>query len=159
MERAAEFTPDQIERAKRILSANDPRRMKNGAMRTVEVTAGDADVALNYLAHRYGDGSAEARFASGQLHVRASCRASVLPSSPWVNIDVRLVEGSPLPAIEQFRAGQLPLPGWFAEAVLGRVAGSMWSGDDLAVLRNAVKKVEFADDGRTRDVSVARGPR
>ena len=147
VERAAEFTPDHIDRAKRILSANDPRGMKNGTVRTVAVTAGDADLALNYLAHRYGDGSAEARFASGQLHIRASCRASVLPSSPWVNLDVRLVEGSPLPVIEQFRAGQLSLPGWFAQLVLERVAGSMWSGDDLAVLRNAVKKVEFVDDG------------
>ncbi|HZA34102.1 MAG TPA: hypothetical protein VE505_04205 [Vicinamibacterales bacterium] len=145
--RDADVTADQIERAKQILESNDPRRMKTGTMRTVELTAGDADVALNYLAHRYGDGSAEARFASGRLHARASIRLSVVPSTPWANIDVRLAQGSPLPAIESFRVGRLPLPAWLAEAVLGRVAGTVWSGEDLALLRNAVKRVEFAEAG------------
>jgi hypothetical protein len=145
--RDADVTADQIERARQILESNDPRRMKTGAMRTVEVTGGDADVALNYLAHRYGGGSAEARFASGRLHARASIRLSVVPSTPWANIDVRLAQGSPLPAIESFRVGRLPLPAWLAEAVLGRLAATVWSGEDLALLRNAVKRVEFAEAG------------
>jgi hypothetical protein len=145
--RDAGVTADQIERARQILESNDPRRMKTGAMRTVEVTAGDADVALNYLAHRYGGGSAEARFASGRLHARASIRLSVIPATPWANIDVRLAQGSPLPAIESFRVGRLPLPAWLAEAVLGRLAATVWSAEDLALLRNAVKRVEFAEAG------------
>ena len=147
VERVAEVTPDQIERAKRILASNDPRRMRAGAMRTVEVTAGDADVALNYLAHRYARGSAEARFASGQLHARASVRLSAFPSAPWANIDVHLAQGSPLPTIERFRIGQLPLPAWLAEAVLGRVAARVLRGEELTLLRNAVKRVEFAEGG------------
>jgi hypothetical protein len=147
VERVADVTPDQIERAKRILASNDPRRMKTGAMRTVEVTAGDADVALNYLAHRYADGSAEARFASGRLHARASIRLSAVPSAPWANIDVHLLEGTPLPIIERFRVGRLPLPAWLAEAVLVRVAATVWREHDLALLRNAVKRVEFAQGG------------
>ena len=116
-------------------------------MRTVEVTAGDADVALNYLAHRYARGSAEARFASGQLHARASVRLSAFPSAPWANIDVHLAQGSPLPTIERFRIGQLPLPAWLAEAVLGRVAARVLRGEELTLLRNAVKRVEFAEGG------------
>ena len=145
--RYAEVTADQIERAKQILESNDPRRMKTGAMRTVEVTAGDADVALNYLAHRYADGSAEARFASGRLHARASVRLAAVPSAPWANIDVHLAQGSPLPAIESFRVGRLPLPAWLAEAVLGRMAATIWRAEDLALLRSAVKRVEFAEAG------------
>jgi hypothetical protein len=147
VERVADVTPDQIDRAKRILAANDPRRMKTGAMRTVEVTAGDADVALNYLAHRYAGGSAEARFTSGRLHARASLRLSAVPTAPWANIDVHLAQGSPLPTIERFRVGRLPLPAWLADAVLGRVAATVWSADDLALLRNAVKSVELAEGG------------
>lgn len=145
--RDAEFTPDQIERAKRILASNDPRRLKTGAVRTVAVTAADVDVALNYLAHRYAEGSAEARFEPRRLHVRASVRASALPSNPYLNVDVHLVEGSPLPAIERCRVGQLPLPAWLAEAVLFRLAATVASGDDLAMLRRAVRKVEFAEGG------------
>jgi hypothetical protein len=147
VERAPEFTPDHIERAKRILASNDPRRLKRGAMHTVAVTAADADLALNYLAHRYAQGSAEARFESRRVHIRASGRASSLPWRPYVNIDVDLLEGSPLPTVERFRVGQLPLPGWLAEMVVNRLAATLWSTADLALLRRAVKKVEFAEQG------------
>ena len=147
VERAAEFTPDHVERAKRILESNDPRRMSTGAVRTVVVTAGDGDLALNYLAHRYAEGSAEARFDSGRLQIRGSVRASAVPSSPYLNIDVQLAEGSPFPTIEHFRVGQLPVPAPLARAGLGWLLATIWSGDDLAVLHDAIKHLEFAEAG------------
>jgi hypothetical protein len=147
VERSADFTPDHIERAKRILESNDPRRMRTGVVRTVTVTSGDGDLALNYLAHRYAGGSAEAHFASGRLHVRASVRASALPSSPFVNVDLHLVEGFPFPAIERVRVGRLPVPVSLVRAGIGRLLATLWSREDLAVLQTAIKKVEFADQG------------
>jgi hypothetical protein len=145
--RAPEFTPAHIERAKQILESNDPRRLKAGAVQTVAITAADADLALNYVVHRYAEGGAEAHFGSHRVDISASGRVSALPWRPYVTVDVRLVEGTSLPAIEQCRIGQLPLPGWLAEIVLNRVAARVWSGDDLARLRRSVKKVEFADTG------------
>ena len=50
--RAAEFTPAHIERAKRIVEKNDPRTMKAGVLRTISLSQDDVDVALNYLAGR-----------------------------------------------------------------------------------------------------------
>ena len=150
--RDAEFTPDQIERAKRILASNDPRRLKTGAVRTVAVTAADVDVALNYLAHRYAEGSAEARFEPRRLHVRASVRASALPSNPYLNVDVHLVEGSPLPAIERCRVGQLPLPAWLAVPP-GRDRGERRRSRDVA---QSGQEGGVRRRGRTPDIPVAR---
>ena len=147
VERATEFTPDHIERAKRILESNDPQRMRTDAVRTVAVTAGDGDLALNYLAHRYAAGSTEARFESGRIHIRGSVRAPGVPSSPYLNVDVQLAEGSPYPAIERFRVGRLPLPASLAQAGLGWLFATIWSPDDLAVLHDAIKQVEFAETG------------
>ncbi|HEY2919660.1 MAG TPA: hypothetical protein VGK77_11795, partial [Candidatus Binatia bacterium] len=45
--RAAEITPASIERAKRILDQNDPRKLKSGARRTISVGVGDLDLAAN----------------------------------------------------------------------------------------------------------------
>ena len=145
--RTTEFAPDHIARAKQILESNDPRRMKAGAVKTVAVTAADADLALNYLAHRYGRGSAEASFESGRLRVKGSIRIPALPTSPYVNAEVEFVQGSPIPTIEHVRIGQLPLPTVLARAGLGRLIAISGSGDELAVLRAAVRRVEFAESG------------
>jgi hypothetical protein len=145
--RATEIAPEHVERAKKILDTNDPRRLRTGTVRTVAVTAGDADLALNYLAQRYGDGGAEAQFEAGRLRIRASLRAAVLPMSPYVNVDLLLAEGSPHPSIERFRVGQLPLPAWVARAAFNRLVATVWSADDLATLRGAIKQVRFANTG------------
>lgn len=145
VDRVAEFTPDHIERATRILHSNDPRRMRAGTVRTVAITAEDADLALNYLAHRYADGSTETRFEQGRLHVRGSVPASMLPSQPYLNVDIDLVEGASLPEIERFRVGQLRLPAFLAQAGLKRALATVWSEADLAVLNDAIRQVEFDD--------------
>ena len=145
--RAAEFTPAHVERAKRILDSNDPRRLRTGSVRTVAVSAADADLALNYLAQRYGDGGAEARFSPDRLEVRASVQASVLPMRPFVNAAVQLAEGSPLPVVERVRVGWLPMPVWLAEVMFQRLTAVVWTPDDLAALKGAIKDVQFATTG------------
>jgi len=145
--RATEIVPEHIERAKRILDSNDPRRLRTGTVRTVAFTAGDADLALNYLAQRYAHGGAEARFEPGRLRIRASLRAAILPKSPYVNIELLLAEGSPHPSIERFRVGQLPLPAWLALAGFNRLVATVWSPDDVAALRDAIKQVQFSATG------------
>src|SRR6266705_2759106 len=59
--RAAEITPSNSERAKRILDQNDPRKLKPGARRTISVSQNDLDLAANYLARQYAAGGARVR--------------------------------------------------------------------------------------------------
>ena len=114
IERAAEVTPSSIERAKRILDQNNPRKLKSGARRTITVSSGDLDLAVNYLAHRYGGGSARVGLHNGSAQIRSSLRVPRLPMSLYLNIDATLVEQAPLPRLEALRVGRLPVPSWIA---------------------------------------------
>jgi len=62
LNRAAEITPWNIERAKRILDQNDPRKLTPGARRTITVDQADIDLAANYLARQYFAGGARVQF-------------------------------------------------------------------------------------------------
>ena len=112
IDRAAEVTESSIERAKRILAQNDPRKLKSGMRRTVTISSGDLDLAANYLAHRYGGGSARVGLQSGSAQIAASIGVPRLPVSLYFNLDTRLVEQAPLPRLEALRVGRLPVPSW-----------------------------------------------
>jgi|SRR5205809_987191 len=68
--RAAEITPDNIGRAKRILDKNDPRNLKPGAVRTISVSETDLDLAANYIAQQYAGGSAHVALSGDVIHER-----------------------------------------------------------------------------------------
>ena len=112
IDRAAEVTESSIERAKRILAQNDPRKLKSGMRRTVTISSGDLDLAANYLAHRYGGGSARVGLQSGSAQIAASIGVPRLPVSLYFNLDTRLVEQAPLPRLETLRVGRLRVPSW-----------------------------------------------
>lgn len=151
IDREAVFTPEHIERAKRILEENDPRRLKTGTVKTVEISAADGDLALNYLAHRYLDGSAETTFEDGRMRIRASVKTDALSiggsSQPIVNVEAVLREGPTLPTLEQVRVGQLPLPPSLAEGAIRRLFESSWSNGDANEVKQAIKKVELTEKG------------
>jgi hypothetical protein len=56
--RAAEVTPGNIQRAKQIIEQNNPRRMRSGNRQSVTLSQQDLDLAANYLAYFYANGSA-----------------------------------------------------------------------------------------------------
>ena len=65
--RAAEIKPENIERARRIVERNDPRKMRPGVLRTIAITGPDLDLAVNYLANRYARGSAAVVLQQGPI--------------------------------------------------------------------------------------------
>ena len=72
--RSAEISPASIGRAKRIVEQNDPRKLKPGARQTVLIAKGDLDLAVNYLARQYADGSARVELKRGAARIDASQR-------------------------------------------------------------------------------------
>ena len=74
IDRAAAITPASVERAKRILDNNDPRKLKSGETRTVATSAADLDLAANYLAQQFGRGSARVDLRSEERRVGKECR-------------------------------------------------------------------------------------
>src|ERR671911_148192 len=70
--RTAEITPESIGRAKRIFDANDPRRLRTGARRTISLSQRDLDSAANYLAKQYANGSARIALEGNDARLIAS---------------------------------------------------------------------------------------
>ena len=65
--RETTFTPADVQRAEAILSKHDPRRIKAGARRTLQLSQSEADLALSYLAGRYGKTSTRLSLQSGLI--------------------------------------------------------------------------------------------
>jgi hypothetical protein len=143
VDRAAEITPANIERAKRILEKNDPRKMKPGAVRTISVSQGDFDLAANYLAHRYGNGSARTTLESDTAQINASLRVPLLPARYFVNLDVALAEDASLPRLDHVRVGDLPVPPWIADWLIGRALALSLGEDNSTAVAAMIKKVNL----------------
>lgn len=144
LNRAAEITPSNIERAKRILDQNDPRRLKPGARRTIVVAEGDLDLAANYLARQYFAGGARVDLRHGAIDVVASLRAPGLPI--YLNFASTLVEDGALPRIASLRVGRIPVPPWLAYAIIPRLFAPTFNDADLRSFENVIKKVAIQND-------------
>jgi hypothetical protein len=143
--RAAEITPANIERAKRILDQNDPRKLKTGARRTISVSANDLDLAANYLARQYASGGARVQLKRGTAHTGASLRLPIIPSPVYLNFDATLAEAGALPRFESLRIGNLPIPSVLAHWLIPRVLALVFDEADIRSLSNATKKVSLTE--------------
>ena len=144
LNRAAEITPSNIERAKRVLDQNDPRRLTPGAHRTIVVTQGDLDLAAKYLARQYFAGGARVDLRHGAIKVAASLRAPALPI--YLNFASTLVEDGALPRIASLRVGRIPVPPWLAYAAIPRLFALTFNDADLRSFENVIKKVAIQND-------------
>jgi hypothetical protein len=139
--RAAEITPSSIERAKRILDQNDPRKLKSGARRTISVGAGDLDLAANYLARQYAAGGARVQLNRGAAQVGASLRLPMIPARIYLNFDAVLTEDGALPRLESLRVGKISIPPWLAHWLIPRLFALTFADLDIGSFSRVIKKV------------------
>ena len=113
----AQFTPAHIDRAKHILSRNDPRKMKAGVLRTITISQEDLDLVVNYLANSYGKGSSNIDLQQGTARVRATVELPPNPIGRYLNIDAKLRETKALPRFEYLHIGKLPVPAFVSRSL------------------------------------------
>lgn len=143
--RNAEITPASIERAKRIVEQNDPRKLKSGERRTISTSASDLDLAANYLAHHYGRGSARVRLHSGAAQAGASLRVPLIPTGLYLNVDATLAENESLARLDSLRVGKVTVPVWAAYWAIPRLLPLLAQDIDYHAFINAVKKVNVSE--------------
>lgn len=141
--RAAEITPANIERAKRILDQNDPRKLKSGARRTISVSVSDLDLAANYLARQYAAGGARVQLKRGTAHVGASLRLPIIPSAIYLNFDATLAEAGALPRFESLQVGELSIPAPVAHWLIPRLFALAFDDADIRSFSSVIKKVSM----------------
>lgn len=143
--RPAALGPAQIERAKRILDDNDPRRLKPGAQRTVSLSQQDLDLLANYFAGRYARGGAQIALRPGVATVAATAELPANPAGRFLNVRTTLRDTGTLPRLEGVTVGRLPLPDWLANAFLDRAWTKLRENEDVRAAAGAVKKVGIAE--------------
>ena len=143
--RTAEVTPANIERARRILDRNDPRKLQSGVRRTITLSQQDFDLAANYLANRYAWGSARVVLSDGSILVNASTELPSNPIGRYVNVEALLTESDSLLRIDRLHVGRLWLPAWVANRFVVRGIGRLLENEDYGFAADVIRKVSVAD--------------
>jgi hypothetical protein len=141
LHRTAELRPQQIERARRILERNDPRKLKSGEIRTISISQEDLDLAVNYLANRYAGGSARVELTPGVAHVTASVRLPGDDTGAFLNIDAILLETSTLPRLDKVWIGRVRVPEWLATRLVASAIPRLTKLEDHSWALHAIQRV------------------
>ncbi|CAH1385929.1 hypothetical protein [Candidatus Nitrotoga sp. M5] len=143
----AEFTPAHIERAKHILSHNNPRKMKGGALRTIAISQEDLDLVVNYLVNSYSKGSAtNITLKQGIANVRATVELPPNPFGHYLNIDAKLRATKSLPRFEYLHIGKLPVPAFVANWLLKFGIKKLQASEDYGAAVDIIKNVSTSDN-------------
>jgi hypothetical protein len=145
VDRAAEISPANIARAKRILDQNDPRKLRPDARRTISVSASDLDLAANYLARQYAGGGAHVRLGLDQIMIDASLRVPLIPWSIYCNIAATLAADGAWPRIESPHVGKLPIPPWLARRLITGSFAELFNDADIHAFLRVIKSVTVND--------------
>ncbi len=145
--RDAEFTPEHVARAHRILERNNPIKLRPGDVRTVTLDQPDVDLAANFIAHLYAHGSARVVLQPGTLHVGLSSRLAHNPFGDYLNVDATLGEASGVPRVQYLRIGSLEVPGSLADSALRRMLPLLLRDEDVRLAAGMIRDLKV-DDGR-----------
>lgn len=117
IDRQVVFTPEHMERAKRIVDAHR-YWVRPGMLATIKVMPADADLAANYLANRLGKGSAQIALADRNAIIHLSLPLHGFPLSGYLNFEATLVETTGLPHLKSVHIGKLSLPDSFTDLIV-----------------------------------------
>ena len=109
------LTPSEVQRAKHLFEEHDPRKLKDGDIKTLAVTQHDLSLASNYLLHLLGRGGSVVTLKQGYLATQATIQLPTNPLGRYLNVDVGVTQSTPLPHITHLRFGHLVIPGWIAD--------------------------------------------
>lgn len=157
-EREPELAPSAIAQARILFSLNDPRRLRPGEQRTVNIPIALIDQGINHLAERRWRGR-------GRFELNGGDRGELglaIPASPWAgyfNLRATLVLDDGLPRLERASVGALRLPGrWLTKAAI-RTAAVAGYGQEWTMARQAVRSVRFQPETGYVSVTYAWEPR
>ena len=104
----------------------------------------DLELVIQQAGQRLGVGTrGHVRLQPGLALVEASLALPDNPYGGWLNMRAVLRETEGLPAVQQLHIGQLPVPGWLAEAALPRVLAALNLRAQGELAQRLVSRVGF----------------
>jgi hypothetical protein len=115
---ATKLAHEDVARARAILRQHNPRKLADGATRTVTIDEKDLNLAGNYLLQKAGRGGARIIVLPGAIDVAATLRLRRVPVRPYVNVIMSIEDRRNRPYINNVRIGELPVPEVVAEVIV-----------------------------------------
>lgn len=145
----AKIEVEDVERLRTLLRQNDPRALRTGEMRRIELSQRDINLGIEYVLSRLPlvkGAVARTELAAGHATVEASIPTPGNPLGEYCNLSARLRPAARGVAVDALRVGRLPIPGWllgraleFADDRARGVAGYREASD----VARAVSEVDF----------------
>ena len=146
IERKIVFTPEHIERAKQIVDAHR-YWVRPGMLAAARVMPEDADLAANYLANRFGKGSAHVTLADRNAIIRVSLPLHGFPLSGYLNLQATLVETATLPQLQSLHIGKLSLPDMLTDMLVPQFVHWLRRSSEYRTGFDALRVVKMSPDG------------
>ncbi len=145
----AGLKPPEVARAQALLAEHDPRRLHDGDLKALELTADELQLILNYVLHPLGGGAAQITLHARALAMQVTWRVPQNPLGRYLNLDFTLHETAALPVIATLRLGHLRIPGLLADPILAAVFRLAYAQAGLPAPASLLRQVAFADTGVT----------
>lgn len=145
----AKIEVEDVERLKTVLEQNDPRDLRAGETRRIELSQRDINIGVEYILARLPlvtGAAARTELAAGHATVEATVPTPGNPLGEYCNVSMRLRPAERGVAVEALRVGRVPVPGWllrsalaFADGRARAVAGYREASD----VARAISEVDF----------------
>lgn len=138
VERSEIISPNSIFQAKRLFDANDPRRLRNGEVRTVAIPAALIDEGVNYVAGRYlyGRGSFTQAESAGEIRLSIA-----LPGKRFLNFRTLIQAANGKPQISDASLGSLPIPRGLIESAIAQAVTAFGFGKEWQLATQSIQTV------------------
>jgi hypothetical protein len=138
-----DVAPDDVARALQLLARHDPRRQRPGVVRVLRLQQRDLELLIQHALGRVANGAVRVEIGPDTAAVRSSTKLAWGPFSRWLNLDVGLAQGAPLPKVERLAIGSLPLPSALAEPLARALVARRVPGLEPSALTDVVRGVDF----------------
>lgn len=145
----AEIEVEDVERLKAVLEQNDPRELRAGETRRIELSQRDINLGVQSLLSRLPrvrGAAARTEFAAGHATVEATFPTPGNPLGEYCNVWMRVRPADRGVAVDALRVGRVPVPGWllgwalaFADERARALAGYREASD----VARAISEVDF----------------
>ena len=145
VDRQVILTPEHVERAKQIVDAHR-YWVRPGMLASARVISADADLAANYLANRFGKGSAQVALADRNAVLRLSFPLNGSPLNGYLNLEATLVETTDLPRLQSVRIGKLSLPDTLTNMLVPQLVRWLRYSPEYRAGLDALRLVKMSPD-------------
>jgi uncharacterized protein YfiM (DUF2279 family) len=99
-----------IERAKRLVHEQDPRKLESGQIKTVRVNAEELNLVFNHILNRFGPGGAVTTLSENRLNLSATLNLKKFVPESYLNSELEILSDGQGASIEKLKIGQLAIP-------------------------------------------------